>query len=372
MKRFFLRVLFAMFLIGSFLTSIANAEIKTIEEDGYYIMGDGMEENQKIAKERAEADAKRRASEQAGFFIESISELKNTQLTRDEIRTVSATVMEVIDSNTVPEINGDSIQFHCHIKVKVDTANVLKQLDPKNREDFVKSVQQYAEIEKENARLKAEIEKLKSEYAKADETQRQKISQEVKRNENEFTVTQLNEQTLAFLNNKEYKKAEATARKAISLDSENSVAWSYLALAYNGLKNYDKAIEYFNKSIELDPKNFMAWNNLGFAYNEKQQYDKAIEYFNKSIELDPKNSSAWNNLGLAYYYKQQYDKAIEYFNKSIELDPKNSISWGNLSFSYYQKGNYKKALEAIDKCIELDPNDKDAKDFREKIISAMK
>ena len=72
------------------------------------------------------------------------------------------------------------------------------------------------------------------------------------------------------------------------------------------------------------------------------------------------------------YNKGQYAKAIECLNKSVELDPKNSISWGNLSFSYYQKGNYKKALEAIDKCIELDPNDKDAKDFREKIISAMK
>ena len=51
------------------------AEVQTVEADGYYIMGDGLDENQAVAKERARADAKRVASEQAGFFIESISRL---------------------------------------------------------------------------------------------------------------------------------------------------------------------------------------------------------------------------------------------------------------------------------------------------------
>ena len=37
----------------------AFAEVRVIEADGYYIMGDGPEENAAVAKERARADARR-------------------------------------------------------------------------------------------------------------------------------------------------------------------------------------------------------------------------------------------------------------------------------------------------------------------------
>ena len=71
------------------------AEVKVVEADGYYIMGDGPEESQAVAKERARADAKRVASEQAGLYVESITEIKKSKLSRDEIRTISANVLEV-------------------------------------------------------------------------------------------------------------------------------------------------------------------------------------------------------------------------------------------------------------------------------------
>ena len=49
----------------------ALAEVRMIEADGYYIMGDGPEENATVAKERARADARRAASEQAGLYVAS-------------------------------------------------------------------------------------------------------------------------------------------------------------------------------------------------------------------------------------------------------------------------------------------------------------
>lgn len=47
MKKFF--VMLAIIFAGNFFAT-CHAEIKTIEADGFYIMGDGMEENPKIAK----------------------------------------------------------------------------------------------------------------------------------------------------------------------------------------------------------------------------------------------------------------------------------------------------------------------------------
>ncbi|WP_074696914.1 hypothetical protein [Selenomonas sp. KH1T6] len=84
----------------------AFAEVRVIEADGYYIMGDGPEENAAVAKERARADARRAASEQAGLYVAGMTEVKKGKLTRDEIRTISVAVMEVKEDNVTPEVGG--------------------------------------------------------------------------------------------------------------------------------------------------------------------------------------------------------------------------------------------------------------------------
>ena len=66
----------------------ASAERRTIEADGSSQVGDGMEENHSVAKQRAEETAKRRASEEAALYLESTSEEKLGYLTKDEIRVI--------------------------------------------------------------------------------------------------------------------------------------------------------------------------------------------------------------------------------------------------------------------------------------------
>ncbi len=99
-KKFVGTFLGAILVLGAgiFNPPPASAEIQTIEADGEYTMGDGLEENQNTAKERARKDAMRVAGEQVCVFVESLSEVKNGKLTRDDIRKVSANVLEVISS----------------------------------------------------------------------------------------------------------------------------------------------------------------------------------------------------------------------------------------------------------------------------------
>ena len=107
----------------------AYAEVKVVEADGYYIMGDGPEENQAVAEERARVDARRAAIEQAGICVESLSDGKMSKLTKDEIRTISANVLEVQEAEVTSEaLGGTTIQYHCHIKARVDTSNITQQL----------------------------------------------------------------------------------------------------------------------------------------------------------------------------------------------------------------------------------------------------
>ena len=120
-----LMVLCVLLSAATFVT----AEKKIIEADGYAIMGDGPEENPAVAQERARKDAKRAASEQAGVYVESLSEVQKGLLTRDEVRTISANILEVqSDPITVEVLSGIVIRYHCHITVLVDTDIVTAQL----------------------------------------------------------------------------------------------------------------------------------------------------------------------------------------------------------------------------------------------------
>ena len=277
----------------------AFAEIRVIEAGGYYIMGDGPEENATVAKERARADARRAASEQAGLYVAGMTEVKKGKLTRDEIRTISAAVLEVKEDNVTPEVLGGTvIQYHCHMKAVVDTGSITDQLR-QDREEFAKSVRRNEELEAENARISAELAELKERYKTASESQKQEINREMKRNEDEFTAAQWNEKGMERYNRKDYQGAIEYFQKAIELDQKYAIPWNNMGRVYDTLGDYNKAIECHSKAIELDPKDEAPWNNMGYAYVQLGDYQKAVECFRKAVELKPGSESYQRNLEAA-------------------------------------------------------------------------
>ena len=87
----------AAFIIGGsfFISSTANAEVKTYTGEGEYLMSDF--ETPDVAKQRAKARAEQNASEQAGIFLESYSHMKNFELLDDEIITISSGILKILD-----------------------------------------------------------------------------------------------------------------------------------------------------------------------------------------------------------------------------------------------------------------------------------
>ena len=66
----------------------AVAEVRTLTATGEYRMGDN--DTRTDAKRLALLDAKRLALEQAGTYLESVTEVKNLQVSRDELRAYTA------------------------------------------------------------------------------------------------------------------------------------------------------------------------------------------------------------------------------------------------------------------------------------------
>ena len=337
--------------------SSVHAEKKMIEADGYYVMGDGPEENQAVAKDRARADAKRVASEQARVFVETISEMKNGKLTRDEIRTVSANVLEIKTENIEMKVlAGTAVQYRCHITALVDVDNVVDQIKPKDREKFQEAVRRNKELELENDRLNSELASLKQKFKTASEPEREKINVEIKRNESKFTTAQWVEKASEYSNQKNFSKAIDCYNEALKLDSNYAPALNGLGWVYQSKHEYDKAVEHFNRALAIDGNYASSWNGLGYASNYKGEYDKAIEYCQRAIDSDPNYAAPWNNLGYAYNHSGNSRRAIDCYYKATELDSQDSAPWSNLGNVYASLGNNDKAIESCQHALDIDPD----------------
>src|SRR4030043_874461 len=85
--------LLTFFIIPFFFVPIAYPASETIYASYKYSMGDNDTKND--AKRICFIEAKRLAIEKAGTYLESTTEIRNFQLTRDEIRTFAAAIIKV-------------------------------------------------------------------------------------------------------------------------------------------------------------------------------------------------------------------------------------------------------------------------------------
>ena len=92
-KKIFSAVLIFALTIFS---ATASAEIKNFVGTGEYYMADA-EESIEQAKNHAKLNAELNVMEQASVNVKSYSELKNFNLTKDEIITVTAGIMHILE-----------------------------------------------------------------------------------------------------------------------------------------------------------------------------------------------------------------------------------------------------------------------------------
>ena len=150
-----------------------SAAPEIIEVDGVYMMGDN--DAPKFARDAARAEAMRAATERAGIYIESTSEVQGYALTRDEIRTVAAAVLRVLREEATPELVGDAWRYRVHLVCSVDTDGIdLKEL--------ASSKAELARLTQERDALKEQNDTLRTRDAQADPTNAQGASDAAKWN----------------------------------------------------------------------------------------------------------------------------------------------------------------------------------------------
>ena len=169
MKKYQLAIIIMVVLLMITQICVAADNAVTIVAEGTYIMGDG--ETASAAELRAFENAKRSAIEQAGVYVESYSQTKNLQLSKDEVNVISSGLVQatVIDKKrTIEGENG--FRFWCKVScvIKLDSiADMKARLSDRQLIDQYKDMQANdAKLQKELADLKIQLQNATSDTAK--------------------------------------------------------------------------------------------------------------------------------------------------------------------------------------------------------------
>ena len=378
------------------MPSVVFAAQQTVEADGYYIIGDGAEENFSVARERAKQDALGRAAEMAAVYVEKCTAVKNHKLTASEIKTLAAKVLNVMDTVFENTTEGNVFKIRCHVVARVEDDETFASL-LSDRQQLEESLQRERAKDEQIAKLNRQMEELKRQYQNAKtDSERAEIRRQAQTNDTGFTAAQWVERGIRLIdkliewNNNRVKQARLTNlgeltnlretrecyeaiecfNKAIALDPDCVEAYVNLGKIYTNSHEYSEAIECYKKIVALKPDDVKAYmslaanySNLEWRYSIKGEsnkaiefYNKAIEFYNKVIEVKPNYVGAY--LSLAYVYRKhgESQKAIECENKAIEVKPDDATSFQRLAIWYEEKQEKRKAIECLTKAIELRPD----------------
>lgn len=253
--------------------SMTEAEIITIESDGYSILGE--EDNVKIAKERARQDALRQASEQAGVYVSSYYKVNHTHLTDDELIVISSGLLKVENESIVNEtLSGQGFKINCHIIATFDTDNIdtMNLLNSKTKE-LKKKDDELEQLNQENIRLKEQLNTSNE--------------SKLKKNEEDFQIKLYERELIKRYshNNNTDDEMDKLAKKIGELDPDN---YTYRNYIYNKLASTDPnaAIDACNKYLETHPDDLVAACQKILCSGSVTQSDANV--INKAKEVLPK------------------------------------------------------------------------------------
>jgi tetratricopeptide (TPR) repeat protein len=355
-------------ILISLLPHFAFAETKTFIKEYTYHAGD--EDSRNSSRTIALREVKRLLLEELGTYLESQTEVKNFQMTKDQITALTAGIV----STEVIEDTWDGKTYWLQARIKADSESVIKYIDIL-RQDRQK-VKELEEIKKRSDDLLKENESLRKELTTAKGEKKQKDTVAYNKTIKDIEAGEWYEKGFSLQISGSYKEAVVAYTSAIELNPKYEDAYYNRGLAYYILGNHRQAVSDFDKVIEMRPDSPAYYTGRGLAYYNIDNYGQAIENFDKEIELFPKNGMAYFNRGDTYARLGNYRQAVKDYDKAISLGRpardlivemlgvRSSVPYemlyNNRGDAHYKLGNYRYAVKDYDKVIELNPKDANA------------
>jgi tetratricopeptide (TPR) repeat protein len=315
MRRTDILVLWAALFLQFFLLDAVPAAAGEMTFEREYTYQAGEADSKLSCRAIALEQVKRLLLEELGTYLESMTEVKNSRLTKDQITTLTAGAVQarIIDEKW------DGQTYRIRARIKADPDEVAKAVqgmkeDRQKRQGLEDARRRADEAMKEIQRLRAELEALK-EGTRPD--------------------------TL--------KKYGEAVRELSAAD------WFQKAAGLVDSQKPQEAIEAFNKAIELDPKYGQAYNGRGFMHLILGDLQQALRDFTQSIQFDPRNPEPYNNRGIIHGRMGDMEKALQDHSRAVELGPGQWSYYQNRGLVYYEMGKIPEGMRDFTLAIDRNP-----------------
>ena len=395
MKSSPMRITLFFFLIFLFIPEFLFAGTKAfIKEYRYQASEDDSRNSSRVIALR---EVKRLLLEELGTYLESETEVKNFQLTRDQITTFTA---GIVQTEIVNE-KWDGHVYWLKAKITADSDKVVQSInelrdDREKKRDLDTIRRKSDELLRENDRLRKELASMKDGDRDA---QKAAYDKSIK----ELSAADWLEKGYAAKNSRDFKGATEAYGHAIELDPKNTMAYFARAILQ---RDKNLAMQDFNKLLAIEPKDSESYLVRAWTYRELENRDLALQEFGKAIgaasgvkkeadayyergmfyythamgksediylaiqdssraiELDPKDSDKYFYRANMYISLRQPDLAVQDFNKAIEVNPKDCFSYIGLGNILVHQDQPALAIESFNKAIKLVPDDYSAYEYR--------
>jgi tetratricopeptide (TPR) repeat protein len=158
-----------------------------------------------------------------------------------------------------------------------------------------------------------------------------------------------NLQGLVAVRLRDFTEAEASFKKAIELEPNQTTAYLHLAELYTSQGKAAQAIQEYEGILAKNPGLLKVQVLLGVMYERQQQYEKAKARYEAALAADPKFWPAANNLAYLlseHGAERDLDAALAHAEKArtYTLDPNIADTLG---WIYFKKKHYRKAVDLL-------------------------
>jgi tetratricopeptide (TPR) repeat protein len=334
MKSILIRITLISFLSVLFIPNHASAELKTFIKEYTHQASDldSKISSRAIALEQA----KRLLLEEAGTYLISETDVKNFQLTKDKITTLTAGIVqaEILDEKW------DGKTYYLKAKMSINPQEVTK---------FLEGLRENSQKNRELEEMKRKVDDALQKIKQLRDEQVAGRSLESKQNEYSKAVAELKakewmEKGVAFMNAENYEGALRAFNNAVEIDPANSWAYIDKGWALNTLGDYYQALKEFNRAAEIDPQNPWIYANRGASYNSLENYQQGLLDEEKAISLDARISWAYIYRGWAYLGLGKFNQPLPDLNKAAQMDPKNPYVYHMRAWAHKSR-NKRQTLE---------------------------
>jgi len=171
--------------------------------------------------------------------------------------------------------------------------------------------------------------------------------------------TNLSEQGIKALDDKQYSIAVDSFTKAIAADPKDYSLHFNLALAYSLMGKNAEAIPEYKTTLELRPDLYQAELNLGISLLREKQPAEAVRYLTPAAAQNGNQYRANYYLAAALLGAGDFAKAEQSYMAALAIDPKSPDAELGLAHAVAAENKLEDAAVHFKKAAELNPNYRD-------------